>query len=150
MKTDYLVEGFTDGFTLGYQGSENVRITSPNLKFTIGSELELWNKVMKEVKALRYAGPFEKIPYDDNFIQSPIGLVPKDNGKNTRLIFHLSYPRDGSNTSVNANTLKELCSVKYPDFSKAVVLCLQAGKGCFCSRSDWKTAFRHFPLKKKY
>ena len=42
----------------------------------------LWNKVMKEVEAKRFAGPFEKIPFD-NFIQSPIGLVPKDGGKST-------------------------------------------------------------------
>ena len=64
---------------------------------------------MKEVKEERYAGPFEKIPFE-HYIQSPIGLVPKDWGKDTRLIFHLSYPRDGK-SSVNANTPSELCSV---------------------------------------
>ena len=47
---------------------------------------------MKEVKEGRYAGPFESIPFD-SYIQSPIGLVPKDGGKDTRLIFHLSYIR---------------------------------------------------------
>ena len=35
---------------------------------------------MKEVEAKHYAGPFKTIPFE-NFIQSPIGLVPKDNGK---------------------------------------------------------------------
>ena len=49
---------------------------------------------MKEVKLKRFAGPFESSPFED-FIQSPVGLVPKDNGKDTRLIFHLSYPRTG-------------------------------------------------------
>ena len=44
---------------------------------------------MKEVKAERVAGPFESIPYE-NYIQSPIGLVPKS-GNKTRMIFHLSY-----------------------------------------------------------
>ena len=80
---------------------------------------------MKEVKEKRYAGPFEQIPFD-NYIQSPIGLVPKDGGKDTRLIFHLSYPRDGS-SSVNANTPTELCLVKYPDFNEAIKLCLKEG-----------------------
>ena len=47
---------------------------------------------MKEVKLGRYAGPFPTIPYEEDFIQSPIGLVPKDQGCDTRLIFHLSYP----------------------------------------------------------
>ena len=46
---------------------------------------------MKEIKERRYAGPFmkENFPFV-NYIQSPIGLVPKA-GNKTRLIFHLSY-----------------------------------------------------------
>ena len=55
------------------------------------TEIILWNKVMKEVKEKRFAGPFKEIPFE-HFIQSPIGLVPKDGGKYYRLIFHLSYP----------------------------------------------------------
>ena len=149
-KTAMLIDGFSNGFTLGYEGDMNVKITSPNLKFTVGDEIELWNKVMKEVKALRYAGPFEEIPFSDSFIQSPIGLVPKDGRASTRLIFHLSYPRNDSNTSVNANTPKEICTVKYPDFTQAVRLCLKEGKHCYCSKSDWKSAFRHFPIKRKF
>ena len=61
---------------------------------------------MKEVKLNRYVGPFKDIPYD-NFIQSPIRLVPKDNGKDVQLIFHLSHlrqPKNGRKLSVNANT----------------------------------------------
>ena len=57
-KTEHLVSGFRIVFSLGYCGNPNVKITSPNLKLRVGSEVELWNKVMKEVKALRYAGPF--------------------------------------------------------------------------------------------
>ena len=126
-----------------------MKITAPNLKITVGSETELWNKVMKEVKEKHYAGPFEEIPFEDGYIQSLIRLVPKDQGKRTRLIFHLSYPR-GDGTSVNANTPKELCFVKYPDFSDAVKLCLRFGKGiCYCSKSDWRSAFRQFPLRKE-
>ena len=122
---EFLVDGFTNGFSIGYEGPEDVQLTAPNLKLTVGDEIDLWNKVMKEVKLGRYAGPFDKIPYN-SYIQSPIGLVPKDGGKNTRLIFHLSYPR-GTGKSVNANTSAEACSVKYPDFNRAIQLCLQAG-----------------------
>ena len=110
-KLNFLVEGFKHGFSIGYAGPEKVQIKSPNLKFReVGNPTMLWNKVMKEVKEERYAGPFDKIPFD-SYIQSPIGQVPKDGGKNTRLIFHLSYPR-GKGTSVNANTPAEMCSVK--------------------------------------
>ena len=104
-KTKFLVEGFTKGFSLGYQGPIRVKKKSPNLKLRVGSQLELWNKIMTEVKAKRYAGPFEKIPFR-HYIQSPVGLVPKDKGKKTRLIFHLSYPRHGQ--SVNSCIPEEL------------------------------------------
>ena len=127
-ETNFLIDGFKNGFSIGYEGNRDVKITSPNLKFReVGDPIQLWNKVMKEVKEKRYAGPFEKIPFD-NYIQSPIGLVPKDGGKNTRLIFHLSYPR-GKGKSVNANTPKELCTVKYPDFNEAIQICFKARKG---------------------
>ena len=149
-KTKFLVDGFKEGFDIGYRGPMEVQLSAPNLKITVGSKLELWNKVMKEVEAKRYAGPFEKIPFD-HYIQSPIGLVPKDNGKSTRLIFHLSYPRQPKGStpkSVNANTPKESTKVKYPDFSEAVRLCLKAGLGCAAGKSDMKSAFRHFGIRK--
>ena len=146
-KTQFLVNGFKDGFDLGYQGAENVQQKSPNLKLTIGNKTELWNKVMKEVKEKRYAGPFDVIPFE-NFIQSPIGLVPKDNGKKTRLIFHLSYPRN-TDKSVNINTPKELTSVKYKDLDEAIRLCLKHGKTCMIGKSDLISAFRHICMNKK-
>ena len=114
IETEFLIDGFKNGFSLGYEGPEDVQIKSPNLKFRgVGNNLILWNKVMKEVKEKRYAGPFKEIPFE-HFIQSPIGLVPKDGGRDTRLIFHLSYPRVGNNSrssSVNANTPIEICKV---------------------------------------
>ena len=129
-----------------------MKIKSPNLKLNeIGTETDLWNKVMKEVKEERYAGPYKEIPFD-NYIQSPIGLVPKDGGASTRLIFHLSYPRlpkekDIEQKSVNANTPKHLCTVKYPDFKQAIQMCMKAGKNCAAAKSDLKSAFRHFGIK---
>ena len=150
-KTKYLVNGFKNGFDLGYRGNENVKMTSKNLKFTIGNQTILWNKVMKEVQENRYAGPFENIPYDC-YIQSPIGLVPKDNGQKTRLIFHLSHPRNDG-TSVNANTPDELAKVSYQDFDEAVKLCIKCLKRngtCFIGKSDLSAAFRHICMAKKW
>ena len=141
-ETAFLLNGFRNGFSTGYKGQENVKIKSPNLKFRgVGNPTILWNKVMKEVKAQRYAGPFEEIPFE-YFIQSPIGLIPKDGGKDTRLIFHLSYPRS-RNISVNANTPKDMRTVAYPDFNDAIQLCIKAGKGCNIAKSDMKSAFRN-------
>ena len=114
---------------------------------------------MKEVKEKRYAGPYEEPPFD-NFIQSPIGLVPKDGGKKTRLIFHLSHPKKGT-TSVNHNTPEELSTVKYKDFDEAVRLCLRLWKKkefennkefgermfkLMAGKSDLSNAFRNLPI----
>ena len=148
-KKQFLVDGFTNGFSIGYDGPPDVKQTAPNLKFRgVGNKTELWNKVMKEVKLKRYAGPFKEIPFE-HFIQSPIGLVPKDGGKSTRLIFHLSYPR-GRRCSVNQNTPRELCKVQYPEFDAAVHLCIQAGIGCKLAKSDMTSAFRNLGIKKEH
>ena len=152
-----LIDGFENGFELGFSGEiKGVRRFAPNLKLRVGSQTELWNKVMKEVKEKRYAGPFKEPPFDE-FIQSPIGLVPKDGGKATRLIFHLSYPRDGQ--SINSATPKDLTTVKYPEFDRAIQLCLEALNQCDCTdksrckcpiylaKSDMRSAFRQLRMK---
>ena len=146
-ETKFLVQGFKNGFDLGYRGSIKIQLKAPNLKFTIGDEIELWNKVMGEVREKRYAGPFDTIPFQ-HFIQSPIGLVPKEGGAKTRFIFHLSYPRGEQKLSVNSNTPPDMSTVKYPDFSEAVLLCIRAGPGCAAAKSDLSAAFRHLGILK--
>ena len=143
-KTRFIEQGFSQGFSLNYQGPKQVKRRAKNLKLRVGSKTELWNKILKEVQAKRVAGPFEEIPFD-YYIKSPVGLVPKD-GSKTRLIFHLSYPKDGE--SVNSGIPQECCTVKYPDFSDAVRLCLRMGKNCRMGKSDFSSAFRHAPLRK--
>ena len=154
-KSRYLINGFTEGFGIGYAGDENRRDTAPNLPLNeLGTELDLWNKVMKEVGLGRYAGPYEMddIPFK-TFIQSPIGLVPKAGGQ-TRLIFHLSYDFSNGNTSVNANTPKNICSVKYKDLDHAIDVCLKLLKKhgsspnlvVYFSKTDLKSAFRVIPV----
>ena len=93
-------------------------------------------------------GPFKNIPFE-YYIQSPIGLVPKDSGKDTRLIFHLSYPRNKMKESVNANTDPAKCKVKYPDFAEAIAKCLKEGKFCKMARSDFRSAFRQLGIMKR-
>ena len=141
---EYLYLGFKYGFDLDYQGPTLVQRTAPNLKLRVGSKVELWNKMMKEVSEKRFAGPFEEIPFT-YYVQSPIGLVPKDQGKKTRLIFHLSYPRNGD--SVNSGIHYEKCRVVYPSFDEAVKICILAGRNCKMAKSDMSRAFRNVPLK---
>ena len=130
---------------LAIGGPENIQQTARNLPLRgLGTKTTLWNKVMEEVEKKSYAGPFKEIPFV-NFLQSPIGLVPKDGGKDVRLIFHLSYPRN-SEKSLNANAPKDKCRVSYPDFCEAIKLCLRAGKSCKLSKLDMKLAFRNLGI----
>ena len=153
-ETEYLVNGFRNGFDIHYDGPKDRKDYSENIPFrSVGTAKELWDKLMKEVKLRRYAGPFKHLPFE-HFVQSPIGLVPKAGGK-TRLIFHLSYnfPCSGE-ASINAHTDKRHCRVKYRDLDEAVRIGLQLlgkdknkhGKKIFCSKSDLSAAFRMVPL----
>ena len=144
-KIDKLHRGFSQGFDIGYRGNKNVKMKSPNLKLTIGSPIELWNKVIKEVQLGRYAGPYQTVPFE-HYIQSPIGLVPKDKGQKTRLIFHLSYPKN-SGKSLNENTPETLKKVNYVDFDQAVRLCLKTGVSASMGKSDLISAFRHLGIR---
>ena len=123
-ETKFLVKGFSQGFDIGYEGPQTRRDTSKNIPFRngIGNREELWEKVMKEVALGHYAGPYEEIPFE-NFMQSPIGLVPKA-GNKTRQIFHLSYEFRNGNHPLNYHTPKEKCSVKYHDIDTAIRLSL--------------------------
>ena len=158
-KSDKLLTGFTKGFDIGYEGRTDRSDRANNLPLNnVGTKTDLWNKVMKEVKLARYAGPFEldDLPFD-KYIQSPISLVPKAGGE-TRLIFHLSYDFDNGNPSLNADTPKDICRVKYRDLDHAVKNCLLLlGKAneiaeegmvavIFYSKADLKSAFRVLPI----
>ena len=160
----FLTSGFQDGFDIGYEGPSDRQDYSRNLPLRVGSETQLWNKLIKEVHAKRVAGPFDKVPFK-NFIQSPIGLVPKTGGQ-TRLIFHLSYNfgEAWEQKSVNFHTPKHRCSVKYQDLDCTARMCLKVreyklkninlfivtdseGNECiYLSKMDIKSAFRLLPL----
>ena len=88
-KSQFLLQGFSEGFDIGYRGPVVRQDSSRNLPLPEGGELDVWNKLMTEVELGRVAGPFESIPYS-NYMQSLIGLVLKV-GNKTHLIFHLSY-----------------------------------------------------------
>ena len=110
---------------------------------------------MKEVSLNRVAGPYDKVPFE-NYIQSPIGLVPKAGKEQTRLIFHLSYEfgEGEHNQSLNGTTPREICSVTYNDIDHAVrsiLIIKQQGESnsehehepvvVYFGKSDIKSAF---------
>ena len=135
----FLGNGFKYGFDIGYSGPKIRQSTSDNIPLRVGSKTELWNKIIKEVKLGRVAGPFDQPPFQ-NYIQSPVGLVPKSGNKGqTRLIFHLSYDfgKEIGEKSLNHHTPSEICTVKYNDLDYAVEACLRV-KASNCSEAKPK------------
>ena len=158
-KTRFLIEGFTVGFDLGYQGPQDRQSRSQNIPFSVGNDRELWSKLMQEVSLRRVAGPFQTIPFE-NYMQSLTGLVPKDNGRKTRLIFHLSYEFKDGLGSLNRHTPEHLCTVSYNDLDHTVLNCLnlverltklnpkQQRPIIYFGKMDIQSAFRILPLKR--
>ena len=137
-----LVEGFREGFRIGFQGSLGESRVYPNLKSASQNPDLVSIKIQKEVSAGRIAGPFSTSPYEAYRV-SPLGLVPKKTEGQFRLIHHLSFPEGAS---INDNIPQEQCSVSYASVDDAVQLVQQLGTGCFLAKTDIKSAFRIIPV----
>lgn len=136
--------GFKTGFPLHYSGP-NKSYEAPNLKSAIQHPDILDKKIQKEVQAGRVEGPFVKPPFA-NFRVSPLGLVPKKEAGEFRMIHDLSYPKGDS---VNAHIDPKLCSVQYTKFDAAVHMVQKLGPGALLAKSDLKSAFRNLPVAKR-
>ena len=66
------MNGFTKGFSIEYNGPKKREHTAKNIPFKpgIGDKYNMWQKIMKDVKLKRFAGPFEEVPFE-HYIQSP-------------------------------------------------------------------------------
>jgi len=90
MWQQYLIDGFTYGFRLGYTGPR-ISSSSPNLKSCVDDPATVHDKLHQELQAHIVRGPFCQPPFP-NLKVSPIGLVPKKTPGEFRLIHHLSFP----------------------------------------------------------
>ena len=136
-----LIEGFSEGFSLGYTGPQVCR-DSEYLRSALAQPNIVHGKLAKEIQAGRIAGPFASRPLQQ--LQcSPIGIVPKKEPGSFRLIHHLSFPHGGA---INDFIDKEQCKVKYASFDVAVQLVVQSGKCAWLAKSDIKSAFHLLPV----
>ncbi len=136
-----LADGFQFGFRLGFIG-ERMGMDAPNLKSISQMEDKAMEKINKEVKLGRIAGPFKTKPLP-NLRISPIGLVPKAEPGKVRMIHHLSYPRGDS---LNDGIDRAYCSVQYTQFDEAVHTVVGVGQGALMAKKDIESAFRLLPV----
>ena len=140
-KKHFLVDGFRCGFRVNFVG-DRLPYESPNLKSVLDQPEIARIKLRKECDAGRIVGPFRTPPFA-NFRTSPLGVIPKKDPSEFRLIHHLSYPKGNS---VNDAIPDYYSSVKYASVSDAITAIKAIGEGCFLAKTDIKSAFRIIPI----
>ena len=140
-KREYLVNGFRYGFRLNnfkYTHSDNNKVLT-----SASSHPDVVDsKLLKESGAHRILGPLDKPPFKE-FVMSPLGLQPKKNPGEFRVIHHLSYPQG---SSINDGIPRDLATVKYANISQAITHILHFGKNSYLAKSDIQSAFRIIPI----
>ena len=76
-------------------------------------------------------------------------VVPKGEGADTRLIFHLSFPREQEFCQLS-NSEGTLYSSLQNILDYAIALCVKVGRGCYIAKSDMKSTFRNVPIKHEH
>lgn len=137
----YLIDGFRFGFRVHFVG-ERLSYESPNLKSAIDQPDLVKAKLSRECAAGRIVGPFTTSPFPD-FRTSHLGIVPKKDPSECRLIHHLSYPEGAS---VNDFIPDIYSTVKYASVGDASKSIKRLGRGCFMAKTDVKSAFRIIPI----
>ena len=114
---DFLLKGFSEGFSLHYEGPRMKRTSRNNFSALLNPS-EVLKKLNSEICAGRIAGPFSSPPFT-NFQQSPISLVPKSKPGEFRLIHDLSFGTAGGG-SVNSFIPREYCTVEYESLDNII------------------------------
>ena len=139
---DYVVNGFTYGFRINFEGTEEP-LECDNSQSAKENPEAVEKKLQKEIREGRMAGPFKDPPFE-NFKCFPLAVRPKSVPGEYRLLHNLSYPYD--HRSVNKSIPKEHTKCKYATIQDAMELVNKVGQGCYLAKADIKSAFRIVPI----
>ena len=143
MEKRRLVDGFTRGFTIPSTiSSDPCKFGYTNHKTVLSNMSVVQDKLDKELRLGRIAGPFVDPPFE-NFIVSPLGLVPKKNPGEFRLIHDLSFPKGNS---VNSHIDPQFSTVQYEVLDHCIEIIQSLGSGCLVAKADLRDAFRIIPV----
>ena len=138
---NFLLNGFSYGFDLGYRGSINPG-TQRNLLSARAHHKEVSTALAKEVSRGHTEGLFDVSPFPILHV-SPPGAVEKKYSS-YRIILDLSSPQG---RSVNDGIDRLEYSVRYQSFDEAVDLVRSLGVGSAMAKVDIKHAFRLCPVR---
>ena len=139
--SEFLFHGFKKGFSIHFEGI-HFSGDSNNLISAIENPSVVDAKIAKELEAHRLAGPFHNPPLTP-FCVSPLGVVPKKNLGEFRLIHHLSFPKG---SSINDGIPLEHSGVCYATIGDAIKHIKVVGTGAYLAKTDIKSAFRILPI----
>ena len=142
VKTAELLSGVRHGFPLHYEGPQRTRI-SRNHRSAVLQPKTVAEKLAKEITFGRIAGPFEHPPFP-SFQAHPLGLVPKSQPGQYRLIHDLSFPLGDS---INSHISREFTSVVYETLDQVIEMVRTLGPGCLIAKADIRDAFRLLPVR---
>ena len=140
--TQYLVDGFTYGFSLENNSSVTNKLAKNNIILNLHPEVAR-QKISEEVRMGRMAGPFEQPPFEQFHI-SPLSLREKKSKGKFRLIHNLSHPYDG--TSINHNIPDKAKKVHYHTVGDAIKILLTLPHAAFTAKTDICDAYRLVPI----
>lgn len=140
---DFILDGFTNGFSLGVQKNPRVRPCSKILPV----KEKLIVKIDDEVEKGRVVGPF-RVPPMRALMISPVCAIPKDNSEKVRMILNLSDPKG---YSVNDNIPATATTVSFCTVTEVVRWIRQDSphSTCFLAKADLTDAYRLAPIVKK-
>ena len=98
--------------------------------------------IHKELSLGRIAGPFKTLPFD-NFVISPLGLVPKKETGKYRIIHDLSFSKSDS---VNLFISDAEATVQYESLDDIVKIVKMYGQFSLIAKTDIEEAFRLLPM----
>ena len=140
-KKSFLINGFQFGFKLGCEGEPSHKIHQ-NHASIFKNKTVVHEKLKKEQLLGRIAGPYKQIPCND-FVCSPLGLVPKKNPGEFRIIHDLSFPKE---QSVNSFIPQHNSTVQYESIDNVINLVRIFGSHCLMAKMDIEDGFRNIPI----
>ena len=141
----FIVNGLADGFHVGFSpGSPLAPSSTRNHPSSRANCQIISSYIREEVSLGRMVGPIpEDVALSWGVHCSPIGLIPKSQPGQWRMIVDLSFPRG---VSVNDGISSSCCSVVYTSVDDAVQFLRQLGPHALMVKVDLKSAYRIVPI----
>ncbi|MES9880278.1 MAG: reverse transcriptase domain-containing protein [Sedimenticola sp.] len=137
------------GFPLGCIGDTSTSLKIPkNHKGARQFPLELESYFIKEISRKTILGPFNKNPFMQVPVISPLNTVPKKDTTERRIILDLSFPKGNAlnDTIMKDFYLGQKVSLVYPRVDDISDMIRIKGRHCLLFKKDLRKAFRQINL----